>query len=264
MDRLVLEGSSDTAQRFRYIGEAFESYIEDAQKQIDPAEMQLKWVEEQLSAIHTECTDSTTPMSTPGHSQDQPRFPRKASRLDQGINNHKNKKRRPSANSALGPIHSSKVSKASEKKTHRPQRSLRIPAERDDSQDQGLEIAISSSPPTNATPRRSRRLSANQNKSSELEADVATNVERNALPQPTETLLRRSDRISNQKETTSSSTSSSPALSSTKSLHTASLPRSRPKGQTTGMKSNSNQKKLRSVSKRRGTRLSQKRSKIHT
>ena len=35
-------------------------HVEDARKQVGPAEMQLEWVEEQLSAILAECAVSTT------------------------------------------------------------------------------------------------------------------------------------------------------------------------------------------------------------
>ena len=93
--------------------------------------------------------------------------------------NHNNKKNRPSANSALDPIHSSKVLKAAERKIFGPRRPSKIPAERDDDQNQGLNITISSPSPTNITFRRSRRLSINQKRFDTLKADLAAELERN-------------------------------------------------------------------------------------
>ena len=176
-NRQALQGWADTAERYHSKGERMKSHVEDAGKQVGPAEMQLEWVEEQLSAILAECAVSTTQMSTSGHLEDQAKLPKRASRSGQTKlkdlrsnrsdksalrSNHNKKKNRHSANSALDPIHSSKVSKAAGRKTPRHRRPSKIPAERDDGQNQGLNITISIPPPANVAPRRSRRLSTNQ------------------------------------------------------------------------------------------------------
>ena len=129
------------------------SLVEDARKQLGPAEMQLEWVEEQLSAILAECAVSTTQMSTSGRLEDQAKLLKRASRSDQTTlkdlrsnrsnksaprSNHNKKKNRYSANSALGPIHLSRVSKAAGRKTPHHRRPSNIPTERDDDQTEGL------------------------------------------------------------------------------------------------------------------------------
>ena len=91
---------------------------------------------------------------------------------------NRTKGKRASANSALGPIQSSKVSKAAGRKTPRPGRQSKIPAERDDGQNQGLNTTISPSLPASVAPRRSRRLSINQTRSGALEADLAADLGR--------------------------------------------------------------------------------------
>ena len=280
-NRCVLsQGWSNTAQRLHSEVEDAQTCVEEARKQIGPAEMQLQWVEGQLSAVLAACTVSTTQRSTSDRPEDQAKLPKSALRSGQttlkdlGCNRsgrstlrskqkpEKNKKR-AIANSALDPIHSSKVSKAAGRKTPRPQRPSTIPAERDHTQSQGLEITRSPPPPTNVAPRRSRRLSTNQKRSGALEADLATNLGRNAPPQSTEVMLRRSDRISKQKERMSTSTSSA-ALSSVMILQTAPFPPSRPKGRVAGTKPERSRGKPRGISKTRRIDLLQKRAKIHT
>ena len=271
-NRQALQGWADTAERYHSKGERMKSHVEDARKQIGPAEMQLEWVEEQLSAILAECAVSTTQMSTSGRLEDQAKLPKRASRSDQTTlkdlrsnrsdksaprSTHDKKKNRHSANSALGPIHLSRVSKAAGRKTPRHRRPSNIPAERDDGQNQGLNITISPPPPTNIAPRRSRRLSTNQKRSGALEADLAAELERNAQPQPTEVMLRRSDRISKQKERMSTSNSSA-------TLSSAPFPRSKPKGRVAGTKPDRRWGKPRGISKTQGRDLSRKRAEIHT
>ncbi len=136
-------------------------------------------------------------MSTFNRREDQAKLPKRTSKSGQTTlkdlrsnrshksaprNNHNNKKNRASAKSALGPIHSSKVSKAAGRKTPRPQRPSKIPAERDNVQNQGLNITISPPPPANVAPRRSRRLSTNQKRSGALEADLAAELGRRSKP----------------------------------------------------------------------------------
>ena len=258
--------------------ENMQSHVEEARKQVGPAEARLEWVEQQLSALLAGCVISTTQMSTSDRLEDQAKLPKRASRSGQTTlkdlrsnrsdksaprSSHNNEKNRPSVNSVLGPIHSSKVSKAAGRKTLRPRRQSKIFADRDDGQNQGLNTTISPPPPANVAPRRSRRLSINQKRSGALEADLAAELGRNRQPQPTEVMLRRSDRISKQKERRSTSTSSA-ALSSVVILQTAPLPRSKPKGRVSGTKPDRSWGKPRGISKTRGKRLSRKRAKIHT
>ena len=268
----ALQGWASTAERYHSKGERMKSHVEDARKQVGPAEMRLEWVEQQLSALLAECAVSSAEVSTSHHLEAQAITPKRSSRSGQlkGLRSDRSgrstlrgnqkpdkNKKRASANSALGPIHSSKVSKAAGRKTPRPQRPSKIPAERDDGQNQGLNITISPPPPVNVAPRRSCRLSTNQKRSGALEADLTAELGRNAQPQPTEVMLRRSNRISKQKERISPSTSSA-ALSSVVILQTAPFPRSKPKGRVAGTKPDRSWEKPRGISKTR------KRSKIHT
>ena len=272
----ALQGWASTAERYHSKGERMKSHVEDARKQVGPAEMRLEWVE-QLSALLAESAVSSAEVSRSHHLEAQAITPKRSSRSGQlkGLRSDRSgrstlrdnqkpdkNKKRASANSALGPIHSSKVSKAAGRKTPRPRRPSKIPAERDDVQNQGLNITISPPPPADVAPRRSRRLSTNQKRTGALEADLAAGLERNAQPQPIEVMLRRSDRISKQKERTSTSTSSA-ALSSVVILQTAPLPRSKPKGRVAGTKPDRSWGKPRGISKTRGKRLSRKRAKIH-
>ncbi len=255
-----------------------QSHVEDARKQVRPAEMQLQWVEQQLSALLAECAVSLAEVSTSDHLEGQAIKPKRSPRSGQlkGLrsdrsgrstlrsnqNPDKNKKR-ASAKSALGPIHSSKVSKAAGRKIPHPRRQSKSPAERNDGQNQGLNITISPPPPANVAPRRSRRLTTNQKRSGALETDLAADLGRNAQPESTQVILRRSDRISKQKERMSTSTSSA-ALSSVAILQIAPFPPSKPKGRVAGTKPDRSWGKPRGISKTRGRDLSRKRTKIHT
>ncbi len=274
----ALQGWASTAKRYHSEAEDARSYAEEARKQVGPPELRLKWAEQQLSAFLAECAVSTTEVSTSNPLEDQAMPPKRASkssqttlkdlrsnRSDKSVprSSHNNKKNRPSANSALGPIHSSKVSKAAGRKIPGPRRPSKIPAERDDGQNQGLNITISPSPPANVAPRRSRRLSTNQKRSGALEADLAADLGRNAQPQPTEVMLRRSDRISKQKERMSTSTSGA-ALSSVMILQTAPFPRSKSKGRVAGTKPDRSWGNRRGISKTQGRDHSRKKTKIHT
>lgn len=277
-NRQALQGWAGPAVRYHSQGESMKSHVEDARKQIGPAEMQLEWVKEQLSDLLAECAIPTTQMSTSDRLDEQAKLPKRASRSGQTAlkdlrsnrfdksalrSNHDSKKNRPLANSALGPIHSSKVSKATGRKTPRPRRPSKIPAEHDDDQNQGFDTTRSPSPPANVVPRRSRRLSTNQKRSGALEADPAADLGRNAQPQPTEVILRRSDRILKQKEMMSTSISNT-ALSSVVISQTALFPRSTPKGRVASTKPDRSWGKPRGISKTRGKDLSRKRIKIHS
>ena len=263
----ALQGWASTAERYHSKGERMKSHVEDARKQVKTAEMRLEWVEQQLSALLAECAVSSAEVSTSHHLEAQATTPKRSSRSGQlkglrsdqsgrstlrGNQKPDKNKKRASANSALDPIHSSKVSKVSKaagRKTPRPQRPSKIPAERDDGQNQGLNITISPPPPANVAPRPSRRLSTNQKRSGALKADLAADLGRNAQPQPIDVMLRRSDRILKQKERMSTSTSSA-ALSSVVILQTASFSRSKPRGRRAGNKSDPSLVKPRGISKR--------------
>ena len=189
------QAMEDYAYRHHSEAEEMRSYLEEARKQVKSAEMRLQWVEQQLSTLLAECAVSSAEVSTSHHLEAQAITPKRSSRSGQlkclisdrsgrstlrdNQKPDKNKKR-ASANSALGPIHSSKVSKAVGRKTPRPQQSSKIPAERDDGQNQGHNIIISSPSPANVASRRSRRLSINQKRSGALEAYLAVELGRNA------------------------------------------------------------------------------------
>ena len=248
------------------------SYLEEARKQVKPVEMRLQWVEQQLSTLLAEYAVSSAEVSTSHYLEAQAITPKRSSRSGQlkcltsdrsvrstlrGNQKPDKNKKRASANSALGPIHLSKVSKASGRKTPRPRRPSKILAGCDDGQNQGLNITISPPPPANVAPRRSRRLSTNQKRSGILEADLAADLGRNAQPQPIDIMPRKSDRILKQKERMSTSTSSA-ALSS------APFPRSKPKGRVAGTKPDRRWGKPRGISKTQRRDLSWKRTEIHT
>ena len=266
------QAMEDYAYRHHSEAEEMRSYLEEARKQVKPAEMRLQWVEQQLSTLLAEYAVSSAEVSTSHDLEAQAITLKRSSRSGQlkcltsdrsvrstlrGNQKPDKNKKRASANSALGPIHSSKVSKASGRKTPRPRRPSKILAGRDDGQNQGLNITISPPPPANVAPRRSRRLSTNQKRSGALEADLAADLGRNAQPQPIDVMPRKSDRILKQKERMSTSTSSA-ALSS------APFPRSKPKGRVAGTKPDRRWGKPRGISKTQRRDLSWKRTEIHT
>lgn len=97
-----------------------------------------------------------------------------------------------------------------------------------------------------------------------MEAGLAADLGRNAQPQPTDVMLRRSDRISKQNERMSMSTSGA-AVNSVMTLQTdpsRRLSRSKPKGRRTGNKSDPSPVRPRGISKRQENNFSQKRTKI--
>ena len=265
-NRCALQGWTSTAERYDTEAEDARSYAEEARKQVEPLESRLKWIEQQLSALLAECAVSTPEVCISKPLEDQAIPPKRASKSSRTTlkdlrsnqssrstlrgNRKPNKnEKRASVNSALGPIHSSKISKAVRRKTPRHRQSSKISAERDDLQKQDHNKTISPPPPANVTRRRSRRLSTNPKRSSTLEADQAANLRRNAQPQPVDVMPRRSDRILQQKARMSTSTSCA-ALSSVGILRTTSFPRSKPEGRSAGNKSAPSPVKPRGISKR--------------
>ena len=277
----ALQGWADTAERYHSKGERMKSHLKDARKQVRPAEMELEWVEEQLLAILAECAVSTTQMSTSDRPEDQAKLPKRASRSGQTTlkdlrsnrsnksaprSNHNNEKNRPSANSALGPIHSSKVSKAAGRKAPCPRKQSKIPTEHDNGQNQGPHTTISPSLPANVAPRRSSRLRNNQKKSGALEANLAADLGRSVPTPTTNIIMRRSNQISQQKERKSMSTSST-AINSAMALQTdpsRRLSRSKPKGRRIGNKSDPSPARPQGISKRQDNKFSRKRTKIRS
>ena len=263
----ALQGWASTAERYHSEAEDARYYVEEARKQIGPPESRLKWVEQQLSALLAECAVSTTQMSTSDRLEDQAKLPKKASRSGQTTpkdlrsnrsdksapwSNHGKKKKHASANSALGPIHPSRVSKTAGMKAPRRRRQSKILAEHGGDQNQGLRTTISSVLPVNVAPRRSSRLSNNESRSGALEASLAVGLGKSVQPPPTNIIMRRSDRISKQKEGMTPSTSSA-AVNSAVILQTdpsRRLSRSKPKGRRAGNKSDPSLVKPRGISKR--------------
>ena len=201
------------AIRMHSIAEGMKPYIEDARKQVKPAEIRLEWVEQQLSALLTESAISSAEVSTSDHPEAQVITPQRSLRSGQikGLGsdrssrstlrsnqNPDNNKKRASAKSALGPIHSSKVSKAAGRKTHRSRRPSKIPAGHDDGQDQVSNTTISPSLPSDNAPRRSSRLFNSEQRTGFLEASLAVDLGDSA--RSPRIVLRRSDRLSKQNE----------------------------------------------------------------
>ena len=279
----ALQGWASTAERYHSEAEDARSYVEEARKQIGLPESRLEWVEEQLSVLLAECVVSTTEVSTSDPLEDQAMPPKRAlkssqtrlkdlrsnrssrSTLRDNQQPDKNKKH-GSANSALGPIHSSKVSKAAGRKAPRPRRQSIIPAEHDKGQNQGLHTTILPVLPVNVAPRRSSRLSNNESRSGALEASLAVHLGKSVQPPPTNIIMRRSDRISKQRERMSMSTSSAvvnlAVLSQTDPLQR--LSRSKPKDRHADNKSDPSPVKPRGISKRQESKFSRNRTKIHS
>ena len=148
-DLYARQGTDGIAYRMHSEAENMQSHVEEARKQVGPAEARLEWVEQQLSALLAGCVISTTQMSTSDRLEDQAKLPKRALRSGQTTlkdlrynrsdksaprSNHNNEKNRPLVNSVLGPIHSLKVSKAAGRKTLRPRRQSKIFEDRDDGQ----------------------------------------------------------------------------------------------------------------------------------
>lgn len=270
----LVEWARGTARRYHSMAGNMQSHAEDAQKQVGPVEARLEWVEQQLSALLAECAVSTTEVSTSDHLEDQAKPPKKASRSSQtmlkdlrpdrpgkptlrGNQQPDQNKKHTSPNSALGPIHSSKVLKAAGRKAPRPRRST-TPAKHGDGQNLGPHTTVSPSLPANVAPRRSSRLEYNQKKSGALKAGLPADLGRSAQPPPTNIIMRRSDPISKQKDRMSTSNFSA-AVNSALISQTGPMRRlSRPKH-----KSDPSPVKPRGISKRQESNFSRNRTKIH-
>ncbi|KAL9036726.1 MAG: hypothetical protein Q9180_004130 [Flavoplaca navasiana] len=196
---LILRGQTDgTERRYHSKAQDARSYMEEARKKVRPAEMRLEWVEQQLSAIFAECAVSTKEVSASNHLEDQAKPWKRASesgqttlrcnRSDKSLprSNHGKKNIRASVNSALDPIHPSRILKVNGRKAPRLRRQSKILTEHDIGQTQAPGITTTSPLlPANITPRRSSRLS---------------NIEKRSGARSPPTILRRSDRISKQKK----------------------------------------------------------------
>lgn len=279
-DNCVRQGLKNYAYRHRSHGEETRSYLEEVRKQVKPTEMQLQWVEQQLSALLAECAVSSAEVSTSDHLEAQAITPKRSSRSGQlkGLGSDRSgrstlrsnqksdkNKRRASGNSALGPIHSSKVSKAAGRKAPCPRKQSTVPADHDNGQNQGPRTTISSSLPANVAPRRSSRLEINRKKSDALKAGLAADLGRSVQPLTTNIIMRRSDRVSQQKERQSTSTSST-AVNSAMALQTdplRRLSRSKPKDRHADNKSDPSPTKPRGISKRQESKFSRNRTKFH-
>lgn len=264
----ALQGYTDGVLRFRYGAEDARSTGEEARKRVRPTETRLEWVEQQLGALLAEAVALTTEASPSDRPEDQPKMPKRASRLGRTSlkdlrsdrsnelaprSNHGKKNIRASANSALDPIHSSRISKVSGRKASRLRGQSKSLTKHDDGQTQG--------PRTITFP---RRISNNEKSSGALEANLAAGPG-NSARSPS-CVLRRSDRISKQKERISTSTSNATATSAM-ILHTGPsrrLSRSGSKGRRTGKKSDaSSGAKPRGISKRPRSRSLRNKTKIY-
>ena len=280
-DVYARQGTDGVACRMHSEAENMQSHIEETRKQVGPAEARLEWVEQQLSALLAECAISSAEVSTSDHLETQAITPKRSSRSGQlkGLRSDRSgrstlrsnpkpdkNKERALASSALGPIHSSKVSKAAGRKAPCPRRQSKIPAEHDNGQNQSPHTTMSPSLPASVAPRRSSRLGNNQKKSGALEANLAADLGRSVQTPTTNIIMRRSDQISQQKERKSMSTSST-AVNSAMALQTdpsRRLSRSKPKGRCVGNKADPSPARPRGISKTQDNRFSRKRTKIRS
>lgn len=77
------QAMEDYAYRHHSEAEEKHSYLEEARKQVKPAEMRLQWVEQQISALFAECTVSLTEVSTSDHLEAQAITSKRLSRSGQ-------------------------------------------------------------------------------------------------------------------------------------------------------------------------------------
>ena len=170
------QGLKNEACRHHSSAEEMRSCLAEMRKQVKPTEMRLYWVEQQFSALLQECAISSAEVSTSDHPEAQAKTLKRSTRSGQlkGFRSDRsgrstlrsnqksdNNKNGASGNPTLGPMHSSKVSKAAKRKMLRARRQSNIPAEPGNDQNQDLSTTISPPPPANVDPRRSRRLSTN-------------------------------------------------------------------------------------------------------
>lgn len=271
----TLQEWASTAEQYHFNGERMKLHVKNTQKQVQPAEMQLKWIEEQLSALFAECTVSTMKVSTSDPLKNQVMPLKRASRSSQitlkDLRFNQSIKLTlqsfhhcSSANSVLDSIHSSKVSKTAERTALHCQQQFKILAEHDDSQNQVSNITISSVLPVNVGLCRSSQLSDKKMRSDALKASLAVNLSKSAHSAPI--ILCRSDQILKQNERMSLSTSSA-AVNSAVILQTdlsQCLSWFKLKGCCAGNKSDLSSVKPWEIIKRQESNFSWNRIKIHS
>ncbi|KAL8724899.1 MAG: hypothetical protein Q9166_007682 [cf. Caloplaca sp. 2 TL-2023] len=191
-NRFKLQGLPEAAHACRFDVEDAQSYIQEAQEWVRPAELRLRWAEEQLAALLAESTVSAAPTST--HLKNQAK---QLERVSRSCQSRLDKKKRTPADSALGPRHASRVSKAKEGKAPccRPQ-SIILTNHNEDRR-RGSHFQRSSPSPVNTTRRRSSRLSSGPSVTPVKHVGVIT-----PPPSPPYTKLRSSERLSKLREST--------------------------------------------------------------
>ncbi len=258
-----------------------QSHVEEARKHVGPAGARLERVEQQLSALLAGCAVLTTELSTSDHLEDQVMPPKRTPRSSQialkdlrsnrtsrstlrGNQQPDKNKKLASANPALDPIHSSRVSKGAGRKAPRSRRQSTIPAEHDDGQSQGPHTTVSPSWPANVTPGRNSRLGNNQKKSGALEADLAAGLGESVQLPATNIIMRRSHRISKQRMSTSNSTPVVNSIMPSQTDALRRLSRSKPKDRHVDNRSDPSPIKPRGISKRQESKYLRNRTKIHS
>ncbi len=277
-NRCALEDNTSTAERYHSRAEDARSYIEEMRKQVQPAEMRLEWIEEQLSALLANRADSMIQVSMSDRLEVQAKRLKRTSRSfpttlkDVRSNrsgksaprsNHDKEKNGALANPALGPVHPSRVSKTAGRKAPHRQRHSKTLAERDDRQnpDTITEPLLSAK----VAPRRSNRLSNNEKRSVALEVSSDVNLGKDEHSSPT--IPRKSDRISKQKQRINTPISVAAVNSAVILQSDMSRRPSRPKrkDRCAGNKPNtSSVEKPRGISKRHENNFSRKRTRIHS
>lgn len=262
-DRCRRLGDKEVAYRYHSKDEAAESYDEEMRKQVRPAEMRWEWVEQQLAALLAERAGSMTEVSASDPFEDQAKLPKSSSMSLAPRSNREKKKNRASANSTLGPLHSSRVSKAAGSKAPRCRRQSQTCTEHGNGQNQGPNTTISPTLPANIALRRSNRLSDNEKRSSALEAGPALDLGKSADSPPI--IARRSDRIFKQRQNKHVNSDTAVNLAVISQTDTSRRP-SRPKlkGRRAGNKSDTSSViRLRGISKRQGSTVPRRRTRIH-
>ncbi|KAI4145790.1 MAG: hypothetical protein LQ341_002268 [Variospora aurantia] len=261
------------------VADRSQSFLDEAWNQVLFQQMRLEWVEQQLSALLAAPVVSTTEASPSDRLDHQLKMPKSASRSGQTSlkdlrsnrsnrlaprSNHGEKNIRASATSALDPIHSSKVSKAKGKKVARFRRRSKILIKHDDSQTEPPHTTTSPLLPANIVPRRSSRLCNEEKRCDALEANLAAGPG-NSARSPSLS-LRRSDRISKQKERSRTLTSHATATSAMilQTDPSQRLSRSKSNGRRTGNKSDATSGvKPRGISKRPQSKSLRNKTKIY-
>jgi len=255
-DRCRRLGDKEVAYRYDFKAEAVESYVEEMRKQVRPVEIRLEWVEQQLAALLAERAGSMTEVSASDPLEDQAKLPKSSSMSLAPRSNREKKKNRASVNSILGPLHSSRVSKAAGSKAPRCRRQSQTCTEHGDGQNQDPNTTISPTLPANIALRRSNRLSDNEKRSGALEAGPALDLGKSADPPPI--IACRSDR---NKYVNYDTAVNLAVISQTDTSRRPSRPKL--KGRCPGNKSNTSSViRLRGISKRQGSTVPRRRTRI--